>query len=68
MRQKYIYEVDAPGGIDVLKTVRDPMVHEAEISFPGGLAREHIVGAREVARDRSLSDLIPNPFYQGGGT
>jgi hypothetical protein len=53
--KQYQYEIDAPGGIDVNRTL-DPSVnafpHEAEVAFPGGIAPQYIRGAWE---------LLPNP-------
>lgn len=67
----YKYTIDAPGGIDADATIPDnpfgpnSLKPESEISFQGGIPREHIVGANPVRPDGSLGDWIPNPHYTG---
>ncbi|MER5888734.1 hypothetical protein ABT160_33320 [Streptomyces sp. NPDC001941] len=63
---KYVYDIDAPGGIDVNESFYDsPYEHEGEIAFPGGIKPEYIKGAWEVKPDGSLGKYIPNKNYKG---
>jgi uncharacterized protein YukE len=60
----YRYDVDAPGGIDVNKTIPDNIFsNEQEIAFPGGVRTENIKGAYERLPDGSFGNYIPNPHY-----
>jgi hypothetical protein len=63
------YYVDAPGGIDVNKTIGE--IHrwasQVEVAFPGGIARERIVGACPVDKKKKteiMADCVDNPYYQ----
>ncbi|MFH8387919.1 putative T7SS-secreted protein [Kitasatospora sp. NPDC018058] len=64
-RRKYMYEVDAPGGIDVNATVKDnPHKNEGEVAFPGGINLEHIKSWREFNPvNQTWGDPVPNPYY-----
>ncbi|MEU4173476.1 hypothetical protein AB0F46_42690 [Streptomyces sp. NPDC026665] len=63
------FEIHAPGGIDVNKSQGDHIAmggfgNENEISFPGGIRRENIAGARPLNRDGTATgDFIPNPYF-----
>ncbi|WP_197376631.1 WXG100-like domain-containing protein [Mycolicibacterium baixiangningiae] len=47
--RRFRYTIDAPGGVDVNRTVGiDPSAYQQEISFPGGIRRENIVSAVEI--------------------
>lgn len=63
---RYRYEVDAPGGLDVNKTMPDnPYRHiDQEVAFPGGIDRKHIKGAWEILPDGSKGEWMPNPHYE----
>lgn len=62
---KYTYEINAPGGIDVNKTIGEhELSYEEEVSFPGGVRSEYIKSAMpyEYATGE-LGEPIPNPNY-----
>ncbi|MEV5127012.1 hypothetical protein AB0K49_30100 [Streptomyces decoyicus] len=63
---KFTYEIDAPGGIDVNRTLgTHELDYEEEVAFPGGVRREYIVGARPYSYSSGEhGDLIPNPHYR----
>ncbi|MFE1841463.1 scabin-related ADP-ribosyltransferase [Streptomyces sviceus] len=63
---RYRYEIDAPGGLDVNKTMPDnPYRHiDQEVAFPGGIDRKHIKGAWEILPDGSKGEWMPNPHYE----
>ncbi|MER5547525.1 ADP-ribosyltransferase [Streptomyces sp. NPDC002589] len=68
-KSKYNYYIDAPGGIDVNKTIGDThkWADQVEVAFPGGIARQYIVGACPVdkpTKTEILSDCVSNPYYQ----
>jgi hypothetical protein len=61
---KYRYHIEAPGGIDVNKTLGPHIFeHEKEIAFPGGVASRFVKGANRVNPDGSLGEWIPNPGF-----
>ncbi|MFI8522133.1 putative T7SS-secreted protein [Streptomyces sp. NPDC085481] len=61
--KQYVYDIDAPGGVDVNKSVLDnPYRHEQEIAFPGGVRSENIKGAWEKLPD-GTSVYHDNPNY-----
>ncbi|MBP5868785.1 hypothetical protein QBB33_06860 [Streptomyces scabiei] len=62
---KYTYEIDAPGGIDVNKTLGDhPLSYEEEVAFPGGVRGEYIKSAAPYDyRTSELGESVPNPHY-----
>ncbi|EPH92633.1 Heat-labile enterotoxin alpha chain, partial [Enterococcus faecalis 06-MB-DW-09] len=71
---QYVYEIFAPGGIDVNASYgsNSPFVDENEIAFPGGIRPEYIRSVRHVAYERSSNNQIPrllqitmNPFFLG---
>lgn len=59
----YIYEIDAPGGIDANRTYPHTMnpdkYDEAEVDFPGGIAPRFIKGCWALAEDGTRT-WIPN--------
>ncbi|MBD0745613.1 putative T7SS-secreted protein [Streptomyces sp. CBMA152] len=62
---QYRYDIDAPGGIDVNKTIpENKYAKEQEIAFPGGVRAEHIKGVWELMPDRTWGNYIPNPHYK----
>lgn len=62
---RYVYEIDAPGGIDANATLgaRNMFSSESEITFAGGIRPEFIRGARETLPGGSLGSLIANPAF-----
>ncbi|WP_435613898.1 ADP-ribosyltransferase [Streptomyces tendae] len=65
----YNYYVDAPGGIDVNKTIGDThkWADQVEVAFPGGIQRKYIVGVCPVDRQTKteiMSECESNPHYQ----
>ena len=55
----YRYTIDAPGGVDVNRTVGiGPAQYQQEISFPGGIRRENI---------RSAVEVLPHDEQPGNG-
>jgi hypothetical protein len=62
------YYVDAPGGIDVNETIGDThkWAAQVEVAFPGGIARDFIVGACPVDKETKreiMSECQDNPNY-----
>lgn len=62
----YNYYVDAPGGIDVNKTIGDThkWADQVEVAFPGGIQRKYIIGVCPVDRQTKteiMSDCESNP-------
>ncbi len=62
---QYRYDIEAPGGIDVNKTLGSH-IHEGEneIAFPGGVAPRFIKGVYQVNPDGGLGEWIPNPGFK----
>ncbi|MEV5807433.1 ADP-ribosyltransferase [Streptomyces parvulus] len=65
----YNYYVDAPGGIDVNKTIGDThkWADQVEVAFPGGIQRQYIIGVCPVDRRTKteiMSDCESNPHYR----
>lgn len=68
-KSAFNYYVDAPGGIDVNKTIGDThkWASQEEVAFPGGIARERIVGACPVDKQRKveiMTECVDNPHYE----
>ncbi|MEU6734865.1 ADP-ribosyltransferase [Streptomyces physcomitrii] len=62
------YYIDAPGGIDVNKTIGDThrWANQREVAFPGGIAREYILGVCPVDRQTKteiMDECRSNPHY-----
>ncbi|MEV4685794.1 ADP-ribosyltransferase [Streptomyces kurssanovii] len=62
------YYIDAPGGIDVNKTIGDThrWADQVEVAFPGGINRDFIVGACPVDKQTKreiMSECRDNPNY-----
>ncbi|MER7055444.1 MULTISPECIES: hypothetical protein [unclassified Streptomyces] len=59
----YIYQIEAPGGIDANRTYPDTLrsdkYDEAEVDFPGGIAPAYITGCWALEEDGSRK-WIPN--------
>ncbi|MDV3128456.1 DUF3626 domain-containing protein [Mycobacterium sp. 21AC1] len=48
-QRRFRYTIDAPGGLDVNRTVGiGPSAYQQEVSFPGGIRRENIASAVEI--------------------
>ncbi|MHC0430042.1 ADP-ribosyltransferase [Streptomyces sp. O3] len=65
----YNYYIDAPNGIDVNKTIGDDhkYAHQVEVAFPGGIAREFIIGVCPIDKDTAteiMSKCRSNPHYR----
>ncbi|MEV7793584.1 ADP-ribosyltransferase [Streptomyces sp. NPDC087512] len=65
----YNYYIDAPGGIDVNKTIGDThkWADQVEVAFPGGIRRQYIVGVCPVDKQTKteiMSDCESNPHYK----
>ncbi|RSN66781.1 hypothetical protein DMH12_00310 [Streptomyces sp. WAC 04229] len=65
----YNYYIDAPGGIDVNKTIGDKhkWADQVEVAFPGGIQRQYIIGVCPVDRQTKteiMSDCESNPHYR----
>ncbi|KJK34308.1 hypothetical protein UK15_36550 [Streptomyces variegatus] len=63
------YYVDAPGGIDVNKTIGDThkWADQQEVAFPGGIARQYVIGVCPVdkqTRTEIMSECESNPHYE----
>ncbi|WP_066933271.1 scabin-related ADP-ribosyltransferase [Microtetraspora fusca] len=64
---RYLYDVDAPGGIDIVETMGSALRtgHQREVAFPGGIEGRYIKGARPYdATTETFGDYIPNPDYR----
>lgn len=65
----YNYYIDAPGGVDVNKTIGDQhrWADQVEVAFPGGIKPEYIIGVCPVdkkTRTEKMSDCESNPNYE----
>lgn len=65
----YNYYVDAPGGVDVNKTIGDThkWADQVEVAFPGGIQRQYIIGVCPVDRQTKteiMSECEGNPHYK----
>jgi hypothetical protein len=63
------YYVDAPGGIDVNKTIGDThrWAAQVEVAFPGGVDRRYVIGVCPVdkrTRTEIMDECRSNPHYQ----
>ncbi|MCE7052675.1 ADP-ribosyltransferase [Streptomyces purpurascens] len=68
-RPGFNYYVDAPGGIDVNKTIGDThkWADQQEVAFPGGVARQYIIGVCPVDKQTKteiMSKCESNPHYE----
>jgi hypothetical protein len=69
--RRFQYEIDAPGGIDVNRTLHSStnlFPGEAEVAFPGGIQSQYIRGAWELVPNPAggppvRGRWIPNPNY-----
>ncbi|MDX3524527.1 DNA-targeting ADP-ribosyltransferase toxin scabin [Streptomyces scabiei] len=65
----YNYYIDAPGGVDVNKTIGDQhkWADQVEVAFPGGIRTEFIIGVCPVdkkTRTERMSECVSNPHYE----
>ncbi|MFF5495606.1 ADP-ribosyltransferase [Streptomyces aquilus] len=65
----YNYYIDAPGGVDVNKTIGDShkWADQVEVAFPGGIARKYIIGVCPVNKTTKveiMSGCQSNPHYE----
>ncbi|MBQ0828080.1 ADP-ribosyltransferase [Streptomyces tagetis] len=63
------YYIDAPGGIDVNKTIGDThkWADQVEVAFPGGIQRQFIIGVCPVDKQTKteiMSECEDNPHYR----
>ncbi|WAZ24225.1 hypothetical protein STRCI_005627 [Streptomyces cinnabarinus] len=63
------YYIDAPGGVDVNKTIGDThkWADQVEVAFPGGIDRKYIIGVCPVDKTTKveiMSDCQSNPHYE----
>ncbi|MER6713320.1 MULTISPECIES: ADP-ribosyltransferase [unclassified Streptomyces] len=68
-KSAFNYYVDAPGGIDVNKTIGDThkWADQQEVAFPGGIARQYIIGVCPVDKQTKteiMSECESNPHYE----
>ncbi|GHB67087.1 hypothetical protein GCM10010377_67610 [Streptomyces viridiviolaceus] len=65
----YNYYIDAPGGIDVNKTIGDThkWADQLEVAFPGGIQRQYVIGVCPVDKQTKteiMSECESNPHYR----
>lgn len=65
----YNYYIDAPGGVDVNKTIGDThkWADQVEVAFPGGIERKYIIGVCPVNKTTKveiMSACESNPHYE----
>ncbi|WP_327401192.1 hypothetical protein OG194_13965 [Streptomyces sp. NBC_01288] len=65
----YNYYIDAPGGVDVNKTIGDThkWADQVEVAFPGGIQRQYVIGVCPVDKKTKveiMSDCESNPNYR----
>lgn len=64
---RYLYDVDAPGGIDLAETMGSALRtgHQREVAFPGGVEARFIKGAKPYdAETGEFGDYVVNPGYR----
>ena len=65
----YNYYIDAPGGVDVNKTIGDThkWADQVEVAFPGGIERKYIIGVcpvNKTTKVENMSGCESNPHYE----
>ncbi|NEA66795.1 ADP-ribosyltransferase [Streptomyces sp. SID12488] len=65
----YNYYIDAPGGVDVNKTIGDThkWADQVEVAFPGGVDRKYIIGVCPVNKTTKveiMSGCQSNPHFE----
>ncbi|MFB6711794.1 MULTISPECIES: ADP-ribosyltransferase [unclassified Streptomyces] len=68
-KSEFNYYIDAPGGIDVNKTIGDTHKYadQVEVAFPGGVDRTFIVGAcpiDQATKTEIMNKCVDNPHYK----
>ncbi|MFG3442486.1 hypothetical protein ACGF0J_35040 [Nonomuraea sp. NPDC047897] len=64
---RYLYDVDAPGGIDLAETMGSALRtgHQREVAFPGGVEGRFVRGVRSYdAETGTFGDYLTNPHYR----
>lgn len=64
----YNYYIDAPGGVDVNRTIGDQhkWADQVEVAFPGGIKPEYVIGVCPVdkkTKTEKMSECESNPRY-----
>ncbi|GAA3915172.1 ADP-ribosyltransferase [Streptomyces lacrimifluminis] len=65
----YNYYIDAPGGVDVNRTIGDThkWADQVEVAFPGGIDRQYIIGVCPVNKTTKveiMSGCQSNPHFE----
>ncbi len=65
----YNYYIDAPGGVDVNRTIGDThkWADQVEVAFPGGIDRKYIIGVCPVNKTTKveiMSGCQSNPHFE----
>ncbi|QFR00418.1 hypothetical protein F9278_34370 [Streptomyces phaeolivaceus] len=65
----YNYYIDAPGGVDVNRTIGDQhkWADQVEVAFPGGIRTEFVIGVCPVdkkTKTEKMSECESNPHYR----
>lgn len=65
----YNYYIDAPGGVDVNRTIGDThkWADQVEVAFPGGIHRKYIIGVcpvNKTTKTEIMSGCQSNPHYE----
>ncbi|MFD8200766.1 ADP-ribosyltransferase [Streptomyces sp. NPDC003470] len=65
----YNYYIDAPGGIDVNRTIGDThkWADQVEVAFPGGIKRQYVIGVCPVdkrTKTEIMNECESNPHYK----
>ncbi|MDX3695077.1 ADP-ribosyltransferase [Streptomyces europaeiscabiei] len=65
----YNYYIDAPGGVDVNRTIGDQhrWADQVEVAFPGGIKPQYVIGVCPVdkkTRTEKMSECESNPHYE----
>ncbi|MEV7889605.1 ADP-ribosyltransferase [Streptomyces sp. NPDC002817] len=65
----YNYYIDAPGGVDVNRTIGDThkWADQVEVAFPGGIERKYVVGVcpvNKTTKTEIMSGCQSNPHFE----
>lgn len=61
---RYVYVISVNGGLDVEESLHPGSTTEAEIAYPGGVHRNHIVGALTMDDELNITAYQPNPWFR----
>ncbi len=61
---RYVYLISVDGGLDVEGSLHPGQTSEAEIAYPGGVHRRHIVGALTMDKALHIAAYQPNPAFR----